>query len=485
MTTAAKHHPPGQGRQGKRGLHRPKPGPVATAAADLGGGTAADRQALQAALQQAIALLRNEQIEQAEPALLAILQRWPHQADALHFLGVLRHTQGRPDDAVALIRQALALAPQLASAWNNLGNVLLSAGRLDDAVLAYEQVAAMAGTAPEAADAFNNLGTLHRKQGQLAVAEAACRRALALREDFGDAWYNLSLALLAQDKVHEGLLANSRAVMLWPRHLQARDQVIRALVLLGERQRAAELYREWLAEDPDNPVVQHQLAACLGEAPPERASNAYVQQVFDGFAASFDAKLEMLHYRAPALVAQALADAAGPPLGQLRIADAGAGTGLCGPLLKPWASHLAGCDLSAGMLRRAKARQVYDVLHQAELTHYLDTQPEAFDAVVSADTLCYFGDLGAVIAASARALRTGGWIVFTVEALPDDAQVPHVLQANGRYSHSMSHLELVVGAAMLQLLSLQREELRQEAGRPVPGWLVLARKPSDMAGAPQ
>ena len=428
------------------------------------------------ALRQAIDLLRAERIGDAEPALLAILQRWPQQADALHFLGVLRHTQGRADEAVALIRQALHQLPGFAGAWNNLGNVLLSAGRIDEAVQAYEHGVAAAPAAPAAADALNNLGTVHRKQGRPQQAEDACRRALALRPDFGDAWYNLSLALMAQGSVHDGLIANSRAIALWPRQLQARDQVIRALLLLGERERAAALYREWLAEEPDNPVVQHQLAACLGEHPPERASDAYVQQVFDGFAASFDAKLEMLHYRAPDLVTQALATAVGPPQGQLRIADAGCGTGLCGPLLKPFAAHLAGCDLSAGMLRRAKARQVYDALHQAELVHYLDTQPSAFDVVVSADTLCYFGALQGAMAAAARCLRPGGWLVFTVEALADGDAADHRLQTNGRYAHGAAYLKRMVAGAGLDLRQLQRETLRMEAGRAVMGWLVAAQQ---------
>ena len=60
---------------------------------------------------------------------------------------------------------------------------------------------------------------------------------------------------------------------------------------------------------------------------------------------------------------------------------------------------------------------MYDVLHKAELVYYLDTQPDAFDAVISADTLCYFGKLENVCAASRRSLRPGGLLVFTVEAL--------------------------------------------------------------------
>lgn len=441
---------------------------------------------LASALGHAIGLLRAEQIGPAEAALNQVLARWPGEPNALHFLGVLRHTQGRVDEAVALIRESLAALPDNVGAWNNLGNVQLAAGRLEAALAAYEQGVAMAAPGqPGVVEALNNLGTLHRKLDRLDASEAACRRAIDARPDFGDAWYNLSQTLMAQGRVHDGLVANSKAVALWPRHLQARDQVIRALVLLGEREQAATLYREWLAEEPDNPVVQHQLAACLGAeqggAAPERASDAYVQQVFDAFAASFDAKLEMLHYRAPELVAQALARAVGgDPAGALDVVDAGCGTGLCGPLLRPWARRLAGCDLSEGMLRRAlqrtdrQGRRSYDALHQAELVYYLDTQPEAFDAIVSADTLCYFGALEAAMVAARRALRPGGRLVFTVEALPEDAGREHLLQANGRYAHAGGYLRRAVTAAGLTLIAQDPVALRLEAGLEVPGWLVTA-----------
>ena len=38
-----------------------------------------------------------------------------------------------------------------------------------------------------------------------------------------------------------------------------------------------------------------------------------------------------------------------------RVLDAGCGTGLCGPLLRPYAKRLVGVDLSSGMLERARA----------------------------------------------------------------------------------------------------------------------------------
>jgi predicted TPR repeat methyltransferase len=432
---------------------------------------------LSEALAQAIDDLRADRLAEAEAGLRSILRRWPDQPDAQHFLGVLRHNQGHSDEAVALIGAVLECQPGHAGAWTNLGNVLLTMGRVDEAVAAYERGIQSAEGQPETASALVNLSTVYRKQGRPADAEAACRRALELLPDLAEAWYNLSLVLMESGQVHEGLLANSRAIALWPQHLQARDQVIRALVLLGERERAAALYRDWLAEEPDNPVVQHQLAACLGQDAPERASDRYVQQVFDQFAASFDAKLESLHYRAPELAAQALAAVAGPLRARLDIVDAGCGTGLCGPLLRPWARHLAGCDLSVGMLRRAVPRRAYDALHQAELVYYLDTQPSRFDAVVSADTLCYFGDLHAALAAAARALRPGGWLVFTVEALPEDSAQPHALRQNGRYAHARAHVQAALQAASLRAVDIAAGTLRLEAGLPVHGWLVTAGKP--------
>jgi predicted TPR repeat methyltransferase len=441
-----------------------------------------------AMLKQAINHLRDEEPQSAEPLLQQLLTRWPRHVDALHFMGVLRHQQGRSSEGVALIQQALQINPQDVGAWNNLGNVLLTTGDVAAATSAYECAIAASPGSEGTASAHSNLASIYCKQDRLEDSVNACRRALALAPDFADAWHRLSLALMQQGKIHEGLVANSRAVLLMPANTQNRQQLIRSLLLLGEKERAAQLYREWLAEEPDNPVVQHQLVACLGETAPVRASDEYVKELFDSFSTSFDAKLEALNYRAPELVTQAVAAALGaaPAAGQAtqNIVDVGCGTGLCGPLLRPWARHLAGCDLSEGMLRRAVPRRCYDVLHQAELMFYLNTQPDKFDVVVSADTLCYFGDLTPATQAAHRALRAGGWLVYTVEALDDTATAGHVLQVNGRYAHSRDHITASLGQAGFMLHALSSETLRMEAGKPVVGWLVTARRAAEAASSP-
>ena len=433
-----------------------------------------------AVLAGAIGLLREDRLAEAEAAFDAALRTWPKQPDALHYLGVLRHAQGRSDEAIVLVREALALQPGNAGAWNNLGNILLLSGAPDAAADAWQRSIEAGGAA--SAQALSNLAVLYRKQGRPADAERAARQAIAVNAEDGDAWYRLSQALLDQGQVREGLLANSRAVSLWPRHQQARGDVLRALVLLGEKQRAQALYREWLDEEPDNPIARHLLAATEGEdrddATPKRASDAYVEEVFDHFAESFDSKLESLHYQAPALVAERLRQLLPMPDATLDVVDLGCGTGLCGPHLKPYARRLAGCDLSVGMLRRAKARGVYDVLHKAELGYYLETQPARFDLLVSADTLIYFGDLRAVLQHAHAALRPGGWLVFSVEALPEHDGADWRLQPTGRYAHRGPPLARLLAEAGFADIAVDAATLRLEGGKPVAGWLVSARHPA-------
>jgi predicted TPR repeat methyltransferase len=253
-----------------------------------------------------------------------------------------------------------------------------------------------------------------------------------------------------------------------------RGSYTRALVNAGHVDDAVAMFREWLAEEPDNAYARHHLAACLGEGAPERASDDYVEQSFDEFAASFDSKLATLGYRAPGLVAEALTATLPAPARQFDIADLGCGTGLCGPLVAPWARRLSGCDLSAAMLELAQRRAVYDQLDKAELLAYLQAHRSAFDVVISADTLCYFGVLDGVANAARDALRPGGQLVFTVEALPEDDDASHRLLPHGRYAHARPYLQAVLDGAGFVRQRIVAEVLRSEGGLPVHGWLVSA-----------
>ena len=156
--------------------------------------------------------------------------------------------------------------------------------------------------------------------------------------------------------------------------------------------------------------------------------------------------------------------------------DAGCGTGLCGPLLAPYARRLIGVDLSEGMLALAKEKHVYDVLIKDELTDHMRAHPAAFDVIVSADTLVYFGDLESVVGAAASALRPSGLFVFTLEhAVGAAADIDWRLELHGRYSHARSYVERVLAAFGLQPWIVPAE-LRMESGTPVADWSFEGRR---------
>lgn len=426
------------------------------------------------AIELAIKLHRAGNLNDAQTLYQRILAVVPKHADALHFMGVLQQQRGRSRQALELMQQSLALVPALPDWHSNIGNVLLSLGRIDEAAQAYERAAQLD---PDRADIQNNIGVLRREQQRVAEAEAAYRRAIALDPKHVDAFTNLGSLLNGLGRQEEALASFCHALVLKPRHGRARQALGMAYYTLRRFDEAAQVYRDWLEDEPDSPQARHHLAACSGEGVPERAADAYVETVFDGFADSFDAKLAQLHYRAPALIEQTVAGILGAPRGALSVLDAGCGTGLCGPLLKPYARHLAGVDLSGGMLAKAAPRQVYDALAKAEITAFMAGEPAgSIELIVSADTLCYFGDLAALARAAARALAPGGWLVFTVEALPDAAAEDFHLNPHGRYSHRAAYLRRVLAGAGLAVPEVQAVHLRMEGGKPVDGFVVAACK---------
>jgi len=438
--------------------------------------TAPKELGLDDAMAYARELQKEDRLEAADELYRRIISVAPDYPDAWHFRGMVAFQLGRLAEAETVIRRAVELAADYSDAHNNLGNVLQHQNRAEEAASCYERAIALK---PDLADAHNNLGNVLQQQKRHEEAVAFYERAIALRPEMADAHLNLAKALESLDRMHEALAAYRQAVLLRPFHTESYRRLGAALYGWGRIDEAADLYRRWLCVEPDNPLARHLLSACTDEEVPARASDACVRNIFEGFADSFDQILENLHYRAPTLVAEAAADVVGAPEGRFDILDAGCGTGLCGEHVKPFARRLVGVDLSLEMLKRAGMRKLYDELILGELTAFVGAVPAAWDLVVSADTLVYFGDLAPVMAAAWRGLRPGGHLVFTLER-SSDAETPQGFRINphGRYSHTEAYVRQILSAARLESRRLTHVHLRLELKKPVEGLLVVASRPS-------
>ncbi|MEY2687737.1 MAG: hypothetical protein RL375_1935 [Pseudomonadota bacterium] len=430
------------------------------------------------ALKMAIEMQQNRLYDGAETLYRRILDAAPGLPDALHFLGMLLYQRGRAEEGIGTIEQAVDRDPGYAGAHNNLGNIHASRGDLLPATLAYQRALALAAPqSTEAADLHNNLGALYKAQKRFDEARVAYERAIAIDPRHVNAHNNLGLLCAAQGDLEGAIRCYCKALELMPGNTDGRKMLGITYYTVGKIAEAAEVFRQWLQDEPEHPVARHMYAACSGVNAPVRAPDAYVEYTFDRFAASFEQQLtERLEYKAPQLCAAMMQRHLPPPAAELVVLDAGCGTGLCGPLVAPWARTLAGVDLSRGMLDQAQTKGVYADLYKAELTEFLQLSPSQWDVVLSADTLCYFGDLQAFMHATAQALRPRGWLVFTVEALADEVHQPFRLQPHGRYAHARAHVRATLDTAGLAVVDIDAVVLRQEGGKPVHGWLVAARR---------
>jgi predicted TPR repeat methyltransferase len=104
------------------------------------------------------------------------------------------------------------------------------------------------------------------------------------------------------------------------------------------------------------------LSTLVGKPDLNREPREYIVESFDAFADGFDAKLvDVLGYDVLQQLTSLVRDATTP--GRLsETLDAGCGSGLCGPWLRPMARTLTGVDLSSRMLEHAEKRSIYNAV---------------------------------------------------------------------------------------------------------------------------
>lgn len=177
-------------------------------------------------------LIREQRFEVAGVALESGLLQAPDDPEILHWLGFVRLRQGknqealqfmrqalraqpenttflvnygvaltscdRPGEAARYLRDALTIDPRLPSAHNNLANALRGLGQVDEAGQHYEAALALRPGLPEA---HNNLANIRKEQGEGASAFWHYHKAIELRPEFREAFSNL----LAMTRLNEFL----------------------------------------------------------------------------------------------------------------------------------------------------------------------------------------------------------------------------------------------------------------------------------------
>ena len=254
---------------------------------------------------------------------------------------------------------------------------------------------------------------------------------------------------------------------------------------LGHNEEAATAWRQCLDLDPNDHVGAKLDLARIGALPAEQAtSENFSGALFDGYAERFDSHLiEALQYRAPALLKEALGRVCALNNLSFRfetVYDLGCGTGLMGEAIRAESGFLAGCDLSPRMIAKAQAKTregggpLYDKLATAGLIAFLASRPDASaDLVIAADVFVYLGDLAPCFHQSARVLKAGGLLAFTVQSHEGEGvAVGH----DRRFAHAESWLRETLAEAGLKPVLVEPQSTRIDRGQPVPGLIVVAER---------
>lgn len=181
-----------------------------------------------------------------------VLREDAENAAALHFLGVIAFEEGKPDEAVALMREAVEKNATIPLFHGNLGEIYRKLGRLEEAVAACQRAVAIHPVYPEA---MNTLGAAHLARGEFDEAEAALRKAIEYKPDFAPAHAALADVLRAKGDTEKAISAYRRALRKEPKLLGAYLALGTTLDAAGRSEEAVAVYDKALEIAPRDPRV--------------------------------------------------------------------------------------------------------------------------------------------------------------------------------------------------------------------------------------
>jgi Flp pilus assembly protein TadD len=184
-----------------------------------------------------------------EATMRARLRKYPGDFVALANLGSVLESAGKSDEAIGLLRAAVAARPDHAQARNMLGTALQARGQLDEAASEFVVAARLR---PGYLDPEYNLGNVLLAKGEPAQAVPRFERVLQASPDDAAALSDLGSAYAMLGRFDRATRCFERSLTLQPRNAQA---VFNLGLIAARRANLAEARRRFeqaVALDPSN-----------------------------------------------------------------------------------------------------------------------------------------------------------------------------------------------------------------------------------------
>jgi tetratricopeptide (TPR) repeat protein len=237
-----------------------------------------------------VAFFQHGYLEQAEASFKQVIAAKPHDPEAYYNLGTLYLRRNALNDARTYLEQTVKLRPNYPEAWNNLGMLAAQEGNAAEATRNFQQSLQLR---PDYAIALLNLGNFYRREGSLAEAEKLLSRAfelqpddpevnynmgmlyarqeqldrasqylesaIKLRPDYPDALNNLGVIFVREKNYPEAEETFKTCIRVAPNFDQAYLNLARLYAILDQKEKAREVLRALLLQQPQHKVAQQTL----------------------------------------------------------------------------------------------------------------------------------------------------------------------------------------------------------------------------------
>ncbi|MBD1893758.1 tetratricopeptide repeat protein [Coleofasciculus sp. FACHB-129] len=205
-----------------------------------------------------------EQIGDLKPQIEASLKHCLGKVDSLDGLAkyaglMYQFVRCRPSQEADLLLRAKEQAEQIVTPTHpefssilffNVSNGLYQIGRYEEVIASYDKALAIKDDFPEA---WVNRGTALLNLGRYEEAIASYDKALAIKDDFLEAWYNRSNALANLGRYEEAIASYDKALEIKPDDPEAWNNRGNVLLDLGRYEEAIASYDKALEIKPDDP----------------------------------------------------------------------------------------------------------------------------------------------------------------------------------------------------------------------------------------
>ena len=434
---------------------------------------------------------RTDDINRATDMLENIIKEHPDDVLALYDMGWLKYNQSDYQSALSYVGRALKEPSPADSIYYLQGLCFLAQNKTSDAQKSFTEAVNINSHNYDAmlclADILSRSGQYQQAENFYKILLEANISNYLIPTNYGEMLYRQNRLLEALEQYHKAVILNPKspdisnnlgsilkdmgdydkalelffnALALAEDHQAASINIWETLVLIDatDKEKALQIAKNWQKSYPNSPFAKQAVSIFEGEN--IENNQIFTEQLFDGFADSYEMVMQNLDYSAPMAVRRV----AGPLEG--RIVDLGCGSGLVGMVIKSPENYIIGVDLSAQMLSKAASKKVYSELVKSDIFDFLSYRSD-FKTIIAADVFGYIPDIEKLLF-----LCKGKNIIFTIETLKGDKTKQ--IQSNGRLQHNPDHIKKILLQNRFCDIYMEDIVLRYENETPVHGCIFKA-----------